>query len=224
MLATVATAALMGIDAFRVDLEVDLSRSGLPAFYMVGLAEGAVKESRERVFSALKNSGFRMPPSRITVNLAPADVKKEGAAYDLPLAMALLAATEAITEEALTGWYMAGELSLTGELKPIPGVLPLAIRAREDGARGLIVPEANAAEAAVVGGLKVYGIDSLARVVGFVTREEEIDPAESDTDALWEKRVHFLVDFAEVKGQEHAKRAIEIAAAGAHNLLRLCLN
>jgi magnesium chelatase family protein len=219
MLATVATAALMGIDAFRVDLEVDLSRSGLPAFYMVGLAEGAVKESRERVFSALKNSGFRMPPSRITVNLAPADVKKEGAAYDLPLAMALLAATEAITEEALTGWYMAGELSLTGELKPIPGVLPLAIRAREDGARGLIVPEANAAEAAVVDGLKVYGIDSLARVVGFVTREEEIDPAESDTDALWEKRVHFLVDFAEVKGQEHAKRAIEIAAAGAHNLL-----
>ncbi|WP_147819289.1 YifB family Mg chelatase-like AAA ATPase [Salidesulfovibrio onnuriiensis] len=219
MIATAHCAALRGIDAYPVQLEVDFARSGLPAFTMVGLAEGAVRESKERVYSSLKNSGFKLPPARTTVNLAPADIRKEGSAYDLPLAMGLLGASGTIDAEDLDGWYMAGELSLSGELKPVNGVLPLAITSENRKARGLVVPEANAAEAAVVRGLPVYGLRNLAQVVGLVTGEEEFEPARLDIDTLWGERQSFLYDFSEVKGQEHAKRAIEIAAAGAHNLL-----
>ena len=153
MIVKVLSAALQGVDAFQVDLEVDLAKSGMPAFIMVGLAEGAVRESRERVFSALKNSGFKLPAARITVNLAPADRKKEGSAYDLPLALGLIAAAGILPASAAEGFFMAGELSLAGELKAVPGVLPLAILAEKSGARGLIVPSDNAEEAAVVSGL-----------------------------------------------------------------------
>ncbi|WP_316898043.1 YifB family Mg chelatase-like AAA ATPase [Pseudodesulfovibrio indicus] len=219
MIAKIACAALMGIDAFKVELEVDLSRSGMPAFTMVGLAEGAVRESKERVFAALKNCGFKVPPARITVNLAPADVRKEGSGYDLPLAVGILTAMGVIPPENVDGWFMAGELSLSGDLKSVPGVLPLALAARRDGGRGVIVPRANGREGAVAGDLTVIGADSLSNVVRMLLGEEEIEPASVDIDTLWNERTTHLCDFGEVKGQEHAKRAVEIAAAGGHNLL-----
>ena len=180
MIAKVSTAALLGIDGFTIELEVDLARSGMPAFIMVGLAEGAVRESKERVFSALKNSGFKLPPSRITVNIAPADIRKEGSAYDLPLALGLLAGAEVIEQEKLSGLYLAGELSLSGELKPVSGVLPLALRARDAGARGMVVPEANGPEAAVVQGLAVHACRTLGQVVRFVLGEEHVEPLACD--------------------------------------------
>ncbi len=218
MLARVRSAAVLGIDAYFVEVEADLA-NGLPSFATVGLPQGAVKEGRERVNAALSNAGFTSPLKRITINLAPADIKKDGSGFDLPIAIAILLASEQLHGPELDGLLLVGELGLEGDLRPVRGAISMALAARAGGLRGLILPSANASEAAAVEGLTVLGASSLAEVTAHLVGDRPLAPRQCDPASLLAQPGSETVDFADVRGQPAAKRALEVAAAGSHNVL-----
>ena len=220
MLVKVYGASVRGLSAIPVTIEVNASR-GIK-FFLVGLPDNAVKESHERIVAAVENSGYRFPSKQFVVNMAPADIRKEGAGYDLPLAVGILATDEKVKPDKLSRTMMLGELSLDGSLQPVKGALPIAIKAREMGFEYLIVPRQNVREAAVVNRLKVYGASHIGEVVRFLNDEGGLIPTEIDTRAeFYAQQTEFDFDFADVKGQEHVKRALEVAAAGGHNVIMI---
>ena len=218
MLVKVLAAAIQGINATLVTIEVNALR-GIK-FYLVGLPDNAVKESQQRINSAFHHNGLRFPSKQIIVNMAPADIKKEGSAYDLPIAIGILAADEVVSTTKLDRYLIMGELGLDGKLMPIKGALPITIKAKELGFEGIILPTGNAAEAAVVNGIDIFGADNLLQVLQFLDDKENIEPYRVDIENdFYSKQNTFPFDFSEVRGQESVKRAFEVAAAGGHNLI-----
>ena len=218
MLVKTFCAAVNGMEVTTVTVEVSITRGVL--FHLTGLADGAVKESHDRIAAALLNNGYKFPVADITANLAPADLKKEGSSFDLPLAIAILAANEKMSHDRLGDFMLVGELSLDGTLQPVKGVLPIAIKARAEKFKGIIVPKANEHEAAVVDTLEVYGMENILQVIDFFNGTTALEPCFVDTrKEFYEHQYAFDLDFADVRGQENVKRALEVAAAGGHNLI-----
>jgi len=220
MLATLFSGAVFGVDGYLVTVETDIAY-GIPVFNIVGLPDPAVKESQHRVQAAIKNSGLTFPNRRITVNLAPADIKKEGPGFDLPIATGIIAAAGGIPVHSLHGYVLLGELSLDGSVRPVKGVVAIALAARSAQVKGLIVPKANATEAGLVPDLTVYGVDSLVQTLNFLKGVETLPPVQTDAQLLFQQAGVAGIDFSEVHGHGHAKRALEVAAAGGHNVLML---
>lgn len=218
MLVKTFCAAVNGLEVTTITIEVSLNKGVV--YHLTGLGDEAVRESKDRIAAAMQYSGFRFPVADITVNLAPADLRKEGSSFDLPLAIAILAANASIETDRLHDYMMVGELSLDGRLQPVKGALPIAIRARKEHFKGLIVPRANVREAAVVNDLDVYGMGSMTEVIQFLTGQKAFEPTVIDTrKEFYEHQYSFDLDFADVRGQENVKRALEVAAAGGHNLI-----
>ncbi|MCR4914136.1 MAG: YifB family Mg chelatase-like AAA ATPase, partial [Prevotella sp.] len=218
MLVKTNSAAVIGLEATTITIEVNLARGSM--FKLSGLADTAVRESYDRICAALPNIGFRAPTAELTINLSPADLKKEGSGFDLPIAIGILAADEKIVSSRLGDYMMVGELGLDGKIKPVHAVLPIAIRARKEKFKGLIVPQENIREAAIVNNLEVYGMENLADVVAFLNGSAQYEPMVVDTrKEFYQQQCNFDLDFADVKGQETVKRALEVAAAGSHNII-----
>lgn len=223
-LVCVHAGAVHGVNAVPVEVEVNASDAGKVDITLVGLPDAAVRESVDRVVTAIKNSGLRWPSKAITINLAPADLKKEGPSFDLPIAVGMVSLAQSqngpIREGALQKCAMAGELALDGRVRPIKGILPLTLQAKQQGRKAIFVPRENAVEASIVEGIYVYGIDTLRDAYGLLAGESPIKPERLDRDAFFRSKQTYAIDFDEVRGQAHAKRALEVAMAGGHNILR----